>query len=93
LEELERSPLSDKRDTLLFTTFIRPTPNWTLAFDLRYGKNHFARPLLPAQPTYLEYEIELITRLFDHWHLGLTYEKRESDQRWAFYLKLDPGPP
>ena len=85
--DLLASPLSDKRKTLLFRTFARLVPDWTIKLDLRYGWNR------NDQHHYLEYQAELGTILYQHWYFQFIYEKREADNRFALSLKLDPGPP
>ncbi|MFZ0566316.1 MAG: LPS assembly protein LptD [Chlamydiales bacterium] len=91
IPELLDSPLSDRRETLLFTTFIRPTPDWTAKFDLRYGWNRFKQQARGKK--YLEYLVELTTLIFEHWRFTAIYEKKEADNRYSVSLKLDPGPP
>lgn len=86
-EELLASPLSDRRDTILFRIFTRVTPDWTAKFDLRHGWNR------KRQDPYLEYQIELTTVVLQHWLLTFIYDKREADNRYSFSLKLNPGPP
>ncbi|MCH9626687.1 MAG: hypothetical protein S4CHLAM2_03150 [Chlamydiales bacterium] len=87
-EELENSVLSDRRDTFLFRTFIRFTPDWTGKFDMRHGWNR------ERQDPYLEFQAELGTVLYKHWHFKFIYEKREADDnRFSVSLKLEPGPP
>ena len=86
-DALLASPLSDRRDTFLFNTFIRLTPDWTIKLELRRGWNRI------SQPCYLEYQATLNTILFNHWKLQFIYDKREADHRYAFSLKLNPGPP
>ena len=86
-EQLLAASLSDKRDTLLFRIFTRINPDWTAQIDLRSGWNR------KDQPSYLEYQIEMTRVVFQHWRLGLKYEKRESDNRFSLSLLLAPGPP
>ena len=86
-QELLASPLSDKRETILFRIFARPTPSWTAKFDLRQGKHKKQRR------SYLEYRVELARTIFQHWRLALLYEKRQADHRYSFSLLLNPGPP
>ncbi|MFN0065917.1 MAG: hypothetical protein ACKVOH_06745 [Chlamydiales bacterium] len=81
------SPLSDRRQTFLFRTFVRPTPDLTAEFDLRRGWDR------PNQPTYLEYMLNLGTVLFQHWRFNFIIEHREADMRYSLSLKLDPGAP
>jgi hypothetical protein len=77
------STLSDKRRTLLATLFYRVNPDWTIKFISRYGRH--AR----QHRSYFEYEIESRATIADHWWLSFNYQKRESDTRFAFSLKLD----
>lgn len=86
-EELLVSPLSDRRDTFLFQTFCRLSPNWMSKFELRRG---WDRLLIDG---YFEYQFELSTIVYQHWQLGFLYEKRKDDPRFSFSLKLMPGPP
>jgi len=79
--------LSDRRDTFLFRTFARLSPDWTAQFDLRTGWNR------EHQPSYLEYQIELSRIIFQHWRLTFNLEHRQSDTRFAFSLLLNRGPP
>lgn len=84
--ELLASPLSDQRDTFLFRTFLRLTPEWDAKFDLRHGTRR-------TQPSFLEYQLEVSTIFFSHWRFAFIYEKREADNRYSASLKLAPGPP
>lgn len=81
-EALLDSTLSDKRRTLLATLFYRVTPDWTLKFVSRYGYH------AKQGRAYFEYEIESRAALLDHWWLHFNYQKRESDNRFALYLKV-----
>jgi hypothetical protein len=80
--ELRHSQLSDRRDTWLFDTYYRFMPNWALQFELRHGWNRM------HEPSYTEYEIDLITKLQSAWDLRLSYQHRENDHRIAFYFSL-----
>nr|NGX53524.1 hypothetical protein [Chlamydiota bacterium] len=86
------SLLSDRRDTFLFHAFYRINPDWTAKFQLREGWARTRKATIPHRP-YLEYQVDLSTLLFKQWRLYFTYEKRESDNRYAIALKLNPGPP
>lgn len=83
LEEILNTPLSDRRNTLLGKVFARPHPCWNYQLTLRYGwhREHC--------PQYLEYQVIVGTKVFEHWQLYSVYEKREADKRFFFYLKLD----
>lgn len=84
--ELLHSPLSDRRDTLLFRIFTRPTPDWIATFDFRHGWNR------EHQRSYFEYHIECGRILFQHWRCTLSYEKLEADDRFRVSLLMLPGP-
>lgn len=81
-EELLASSLSDKRRTMLATLFYRVNPDWTLHFTSRYGQH------AKQERSYFEYEIASRAAIMDHWWLHFSYQKRESDHRFAFSLKL-----
>lgn len=83
LPELLQSALSDRRNTILSKFFARPHPHWNAQLSLRYGWHR------KHAPHYLEYQIILGTKIFEHWQLYSVYEKREADRRCFFYLKLD----
>lgn len=83
LDEILNTPLSDRRNTLLGKIFARPHPCWNYQLSLRYGWHR------EHSPQYLEYQIMVGTKVFEHWQLYSVYEKREADNRFFFYLKLD----
>jgi len=85
-QELLNSPESDRRDTFLFRTFLRLSPEWSVNFDLRQGWHRL------TQPSYLEYSAELEAIVFEHWRCNVSYEHRESDTRYSIAFRLDPGP-
>lgn len=86
-EELDASALSDKRQTFLFRTFVRPIPDFTAKFDLRYGWDRI------DQDPYMEYRLDLGTILFQHWAFNFVLEHNESAMRYSFSLKIPPPPP
>ncbi len=95
-EELLRSPLSQKCDTFLFRIFSRPTPDWTMNFDLRHGWNRdkTRKKDRPPQKNFLEYKLALSRVVFEHWIFTVTCEKREADDhRISASLVMSPGPP
>ncbi|ANH78210.1 Organic solvent tolerance protein OstA [Candidatus Chlamydia sanziniae] len=83
LKELLNSSLSDRRNLILGKLFIRPHPCWSYYLSLRYGwhRSH--------TPNYLEYQMILGTKILEHWQLYTVYERREADNRFFFFLKLD----
>lgn len=86
-EALLHSPLSDRRETFLTRFFYRWSPDIWGKFILRHGWHRI------HMPQYTEFEIEVTRVLFDHWHLILTYEKRETDNRFSATFRLAPSPP
>ncbi|ROT54756.1 Organic solvent tolerance protein OstA [Chlamydia trachomatis] len=83
LDTLLASPLSDRRNLITGKLFVRPHPHWNYNLNLRYGWHR------PDSPSYLEYQMILGHKIFEHWQLFSVYEKREADKRCFFYLKLD----
>lgn len=81
--ELLDSPLSDRRNLVLAKLFARPHPCWNYNLTFRYGWHR------THMPSYLEYQITIGSKIFEHWQLYSVYEKREADKRVFFYLKLD----
>lgn len=95
-QSLLASPLSFRRQTLLFRIFTRPTPDWSVKFDLRYGwdRRGDQNPYFNKQKEFLEYQVECGRVFFQHWHFLFIYEKRQADNnRFSVSLKLNPGPP
>lgn len=92
-EALLTSALSDRRSTFLFRTFLRPSPDWTIKFDLRSGWGRENKRPDQNEGPYLEYQVELGTILFERWRLAFNFEHRESDNRSSVSLRLNPGPP
>lgn len=81
-KQLRHSPVSDRRDTLLVHFFYRFHPNWAFEFTSRQGWNRL------REPTYLEYEIDLLTTIQTAWHLRLSFQHQEVDNRVAIYLNV-----
>lgn len=88
-EQLKRSALSDRRDTLLFHGFYRINPTWAMQFQSRTGWNR------KHQPNYNEYEFDLIGRFRGGWNIKASYQHREDwlDDRIAFYINFGFRPP
>jgi hypothetical protein len=80
--QLRHSPLSDRRDTLLVHFFYRFHPNWACEFTSRQGWNR------SREPSYLEYEIDLLTTIQTAWHLRFSFQHQEVDNRFAMYLNI-----
>ncbi|SPN73200.1 Organic solvent tolerance protein OstA [Chlamydia serpentis] len=83
IDQLLNSPLSDRRNLILGKLFVRPHPCWNYRLSLRYGWHR------QNTPNYLEYQMILGTKIFEHWQLYGVYEHREADTRFFFFLKLD----
>lgn len=94
-DELLATPLSDKRQTFLFRTFIRPIPEVSAKFDLRYGWDRVVGSATgpQKQDNYWEYRLDLATILFQHWIFNFVIEHNESAMRYSCSLKLPPPPP
>lgn len=85
-KELLSSQLSERRNTLLAKMFVQPHPLLYYKFSLRYGW------LNKLFNDYLEYQMILGFKVFDHWNLNTIYERRECDKRFYCSLNLDVKP-
>jgi len=79
---LLHSTLSDRRETLLWRSFVRFHPNAALQLEVRHGWDR------TSQPNYTEYEIDLLTTWRSIWELKVSYQKKEDDHRIALYFNL-----
>ena len=89
-EELRHSQLSDRRDTLLIHLFCRLNPNWACEFEARHGWNRL------HEPSYTEYEFDILARVWSAWNIKLSYQHKEYDRghdRIAIYFTLGLKPP
>lgn len=82
IESLRHSSLSDRRDTLLIHLFYRFHPKWACEVISRQGWHRL------TEPRYSEYEIDLLTTIRTAWHLKLSYQHREHDDRVALYFNI-----
>lgn len=92
VQELRRSQVSDRRDTLLFHIFWRFHPCWAFQFESRHGWNR------EKQPNYNEFEIDLLGTLPSALNFKLSYQHREDDDRLSVYMTIgmkrpEFGPP
>lgn len=81
-EQMLHSSLSDRRDTLLIHFFYRFHPNWACEFTSRQGWNR------KREPSYIEFEFDLLTTIQTAWHLRFSYQHQEKDDRVAMYLNV-----
>jgi hypothetical protein len=82
IRELVHSALSDRRDTLLLHFFYRINPNWAVEFQSRQGWNR------RFEPSYNEFEIDILTTFRSAWNLRFYYRHREEDDRMAINLSV-----
>lgn len=81
--KLKHTPMSDRRDTLLFDLFYRFHPLWALELQTRYGWNR------KHQPNYTEFEIDLIGKPHAAWHVKFSYQHCENDRhRFTVYFNM-----
>lgn len=83
--ELRRSQLSDRRDTVLFHLFYRWHPNWAIEFESRHGWNRF------DEPNYSEYEVDILATVQTAWNIKLSFQRKEydrNDNRVALYFNV-----
>jgi hypothetical protein len=81
-KQLRHSLVSDRRDTLLLHFFYRFHPNWAFEFTSRQGWNR------QREPSYFEYEIDLLTTIQTAWHLRFSFQHQEIDNRIAVFLNV-----
>jgi hypothetical protein len=81
-EALLHSPVSDRRDTLLSSLFYQFHPNWGFYFEMRHGWHRL------HEPSYTEFETDLIGTLPSAWNVKLSYQHREADDRVAVYFSI-----
>ena len=81
-KELSHSILSDRRDTLLTNLYYQFDPNWALFFEMRHGWNR------KHEPSYTEFETDLIGTLPSAWNVKLSYQHRQDDDRVAIYFTI-----
>lgn len=82
VNQLRHSQLSDRRDTLLFHIFYRFHPCWALQFESRSGWNRI------TQPSYNEFEIDLLGTLPSAINFKLSYQHKEDDDRISVYMNI-----
>lgn len=82
VSQLRRSQLSDRRDTVLFHMFYRFHPCWALQVESRSGWNRM------FEPSYNEYEFDLIGTLPSAWNIKLSYQHKEDDDRVSVYMTI-----
>lgn len=82
-QRLSHSPMSDRRDTLLFDLFYRFHPLWALEFQTRHGWNR------KSQPNYTEFEIDLLGKPHAAWQVKFSYQHCENDRhRFTVYFNM-----
>ena len=81
-KRLKHSLVSDRCDTILLNLFYRFHPNWACDFTSRYGWNR------RKEPSYFEFEFDLLTTIQTAWNLRLSYQHQEDDDRVAIYLNI-----
>ncbi len=81
-QQLRDSLVSDRRNTFLAHLYARMDPNWAANFMVRYGWNRL------SEPSYLEYETDLIFYLRASWNARISYQKKEGEDRITFYFNL-----
>lgn len=74
-KELRRSQLSDRRDTFLIDLFYRFHHSLAVAFEARHGWRR------QREPSYTEYEVDLLATLKSAWNIKLSYQHKECDRR------------
>jgi len=81
-QQLRDSLVSDQRNTVLAQVYARLEPSWAAQFILRHGWNRL------NEPSYTEYECDLLLYLRASWHGRISYQKRVGEQRITMYFTL-----
>lgn len=81
-KQLKHSALSDRCETLLVHFFYRFHPNWACELTSRQGWNR------KKEPSYLEFEFDVLTTIQTAWNLRFSYQHQENDDRIAMYLNV-----
>lgn len=84
---LRHSRESDRRDTILLHFFFRFHPNWACEVRTRQGWDR------KRQPSYFEYEIDVLTTIQTAWHLRFSFQHQENVNRVAMYLNVGLSKP
>jgi len=87
IPSLLASSLSDRRDTILLHAFFRFNPDLAVEAQLRNGWNR------RQEPSYIEYQTDLIANLGAAWSMKISYQHKEDDHRLAFYFNLGAPKP
>jgi len=81
-QQLRDSLVSDQRNTVLAHLYARLEPNWATQFIIRHGWNRL------NEPSYTEYECDLLFYLRASWQGRLSYQKRVGEHRITMYFTL-----
>lgn len=76
--ELIKSPLSDRRNTILAHFYARLTPFWSLHVESHHGFwRHHEKP-------YNEFKVDLFTTISTSWKIKLSWQHTQEDDRFSF---------
>jgi len=82
IQELEDSPLSDKRNTFLTQFRIKISPTWSCYVTSHHGWGRL------HEPSYNSYKIDLYTLIASHWKLRTAYTHTTNDDRVTVQIQL-----
>ncbi|MBA3958587.1 MAG: hypothetical protein H0X51_09395 [Parachlamydiaceae bacterium] len=87
VQSLLHSEVSDRRDTVLLRFFYRFHPSWALEYEARHGWKRKNRT------RYNEFEIDLLANLSSSMEVKVSYQHKESEDRFAVYFSVWPMGP
>lgn len=87
IERLRHSTLSDRRDVALLHFFYRFHPNWAVVYEARHGWNRH------NHTRYNEMEIDLLAKIKSSIDTRISYQHKESEDRFAVYFSIWPQGP
>ncbi|MGA8163669.1 MAG: hypothetical protein WB791_01430 [Waddliaceae bacterium] len=79
---LRATSLSDRRDSLRLHVFYRFHPRWAVDIHSRNGWNRM------TQPSYTEFQIDLLGTFQSAWHFKLSYRHRVNEDRFFFNFSI-----
>lgn len=81
-KELKKSPISDRRNTILSHIYCRLNPYWSCEFTSHHGWNR------KKEPAYNEYKIDLYTKVSSDWKVRVSYQHTTTDDRFSWAISL-----
>ncbi|ADI38524.1 putative uncharacterized protein [Waddlia chondrophila 2032/99] len=82
VDDLEKTLLSDRRDTFLYHFYWKFHPTWAFAFQSRNGWNR------KDEVGYKEFQVTLLGTFRSSWNVKMDYKHREHDDRFSIHFSV-----